>query len=187
MVATIRRGPESTARPATRNMTNELTRQFFPIEAVRSREAGTPLGELYEFWHGLQRVKEGALPRDFEFLPATKVGRAMDFMIAMDVSADDPAAYRTLSVGERAGIYPSCVPGAAIGAPKAADEGDLLIDLLWCKANREPFYCEAEYLIGDRVRHIVTLLLPVTDEAGNIERIYAAFRLVGAPARTRVE
>ena len=63
----------------------------------------------------------------------------------------------------------------------------LLIDLMWCKANREPFYCEAEYLIGDRVRHIVTLLLPVTGEAGNIDLIYAAFRLVGAPARTRVE
>ena len=68
-------------------MTNELTRQFFPIEAVRSREAGTHLGELYEFWRGLSRVKGGALPRDFEFMPATKVGRAMDFMITVDVSA----------------------------------------------------------------------------------------------------
>ena len=168
-------------------MTDELTRQFFPIEAVRTREMGTHLGELYEFWHGLQRVKEGALPRDFKFLPATKVGRAVDFMIAVDVSADDPAAYRTLTVGAEAGIYQSCVPGAAIGTPEAADEMDLLIDLLWCKVNREPFYCEAEYLIGDRVRHIVTLLLPVTGEAGNIELIYAALRLVGATVRTRVE
>jgi len=59
------------------------------------------------------------------------------------------------------------------------------LEYLTCKMVRRPFYHEVRQPIGDVSRAYPRLLLPVTDRAGNVTRLYYAIRHIDAIAKMR--
>ena len=138
----------------------EITK--YPIGLVREVEHGTDIGILYARWRHL-----GSPPHKNRFRPRS--ANAACFR----VSSEFPIDYVYTSTDEPTQMIPMRKLGNELMQQQATD------DLLRVKDSCEPLYQQVIHRIGQTEMYFRRILLPVVDDAGQVELIYSATRQLG--------
>lgn len=165
---------------------DEQTRSLYSLEAFKDRENGTVLHHLYNHWVTLPRGKYG-LPHENQYNPKTDLpAKTADMVSWIDASAGDPLQYVIRENCEN----PIQGWGVELTDKPLSDCPEMeihttacAVEYLFCKHERQPMYHEIEQIIGGLKRHFTRIMLPVENDAGEVERIYFAKRQVHAVKR----
>lgn len=160
---------------------DEQTRSLYSLEAFKAREKGTVLMHFYHYWVTLP-IGQGGIPhedvcRPKEHLPPNVAARVS----WIDTSAEDPqqfivrdhVASTIPGLGIELSDRPLCdIPALDMHTTACA------VEYLFCKHERTPMYHEIEQLISGLKRHYTRIMLPVMNDAGDVNRIYYATRQI---------
>ena len=158
---------------------DEQTRSLYSMDAFSDWEKGTFLHDLYDYWKNFPVIASG-LPH----MDSCRPKSALPHMVAericcIDTSADNPLDY---IVREHAA---NALPGFGVelsGRPLCdrpeldMDTTACAIEFMSCKLERKPLYHEIDQLLGGLKRHYMRLMLPVQNDAGEVDLIYFAIR-----------
>lgn len=165
---------------------DEQTRSLYSLDAFKERESGTVLHHLYNYWATLPRGSFGLPHQDTHRPKADLPAKTADSVAWIDTRADDPLLYVIRENCEN----PIQGWGVELTDKPLKDCPDMeihttacAVEYLFCKHERCPMYHEIEQIIGGLKRHFTRIMLPVENDAGEVERIFFAKRHIHAARR----
>ncbi len=156
---------------------DEQTRSLYSFDAFKDRENGTILRHLYNYWVTLPVGAHG-LPHEDQCRPKVDLSAKVADMVSwIDTTPDDPLNFIIRDHVE------STIPGWGVelsdkplcNCPEMEMHTTACaVEYLFCKHERKPMYHEIDQLIGGLKRHYTRIMLPVENNAGEVDRIYYA-------------
>lgn len=152
----------------------------YPVSEIRKieRKSEYLIRRAYGAWAELRKKEPPLLDR---FDPEAILRKDEAGRISRIDTEEDPQQYKILRIG------PGNPVVRYIDLENPFHRHGILMEILECKETRQPLYQEIKVSIGGKEEHKLRLLLPFSDNDGNVIAVYTACCRVTSAARKAVD